>query len=121
MTKSHFGVARLPISQAVRAGDQVFVSGQAPVLEDGSVVAGGIKAQLEQSMANVAAALALAGAALEDVVKITLILADVRDLDAVNRLYASYFPESPPVRTTFEARLRIDVRIQIDAVAYKPL
>ena len=120
MAKRHFGVSHVPLSPAVRAGDFVFVSGQVPVGADGAVVAGGIEAQTRKTIENLEAALKLAGAGLPDVVKTTVILADARDFAAFNRVYAAYFPADPPARTTIEARLMIDIKIEIEAVAHKP-
>lgn len=119
--REHFGVSHVPLSPAVRAGDFIFVSGQVPVGANGEVVAGGIEAQTHQAMANVEAALRLAGAELADVVKTMVILADARDFGAFNKVYSGYFLRNPPARTTMEARLMIDIRVEIEAVAYKPL
>lgn len=121
MTRQHFGSSHVPLSPAVRAGDFVYVSGQVPTGPGGAVVVGGIEAQTKRVMENVEAALKLAGASLVDVVKTTVILVDARDFGAFNKVYATYFPENPPARTTLEARLMIDIRIEIEAVAYKPL
>lgn len=120
MTRQHFGQANVPLSPAVRAGDFIFVSGQVPT-RDGAVVPGGIEAQTRQVLDNLAATLALAGAALSDVVKTTVILTDARDFAAFNAVYASYFPTNPPARTTAEAKLMIDIMVEIEAVAYRPL
>jgi 2-iminobutanoate/2-iminopropanoate deaminase len=120
MTKQTFGTSHVPLSPAVRAGDLVFVSGQVPTGPDGVVVPGGIEAQTKQVLENVKAALALAGASMSDVVKTFVILADARDFGAFNKVYATYFPSEPPARTTLEARLMIDIRVEIEAVAYKP-
>ncbi len=120
MTRQHFGQANVPLSPAVRAGDFIFVSGQVPT-RDGAVVPGGIETQTRQVLDNVAAVLALAGAALSDVVKTTAILTDARDFAAFNAVYASYFPINPPARTTAEAKLMIDIMVEIEAVAYRPL
>ena len=119
--REHFGVSHVPLSPAVRAGDFIFISGQAPVGADGAIVAGGMEAETRQVMANVEAALKLAGAELADVVKTLVVLADARDFGAFNKVYATYFPANPPARTTLEARLMIDIRVEIEAVAYKPL
>lgn len=119
--RRHFGAAQVPLSPAVRAGDYIFVSGQVPTIADGSVVPGGIEAQTRQVMANIEAALALADATIGDIVKTFVILTDARDFGAFNRVYATYFPTNPPARTTLEARLMIDIKIEIEAVAYKPL
>jgi 2-iminobutanoate/2-iminopropanoate deaminase len=120
MSKTTFGTSHVPLSPAVRAGDFVFVSGQVPTDADGAVVAGGIEAQTARVLENVKAALALAGCTLADIVKTTVVLQDARDFGAFNKVYASYFPENPPARTTLEARLVIDIRVEIEAVAYSP-
>jgi len=119
--RKHFGVSHVPLSPAVRTGDFIFVSGQVPVGADGVIVAGGVEAQTRQVIANIEAALRLAGAELADVIKTLVVLSDARDFGAFNKVYASYFPQNPPARTTMEARLMIDIRIEIEAVAYKPL
>lgn len=121
MTKQCFGSAQVPLSPAVRAGDFVFVSGQVPVGSDGVVVKGGVVEQTEQVLANVEAALALAGCGMGDVVKTTVWLADARDFGPFNAVYARHFPKEPPARTTVESRLMLDIRIEVEAVAYKPL
>jgi 2-iminobutanoate/2-iminopropanoate deaminase len=109
-----------PLSPAVRAGDFVYVSGQVPTDAAGVIVAGGLEAQVRQVMANISAALALAGCTLEQVVKTNCILEDARDFAAFNKVYGSYFPTQPPARTTIEARLMADIKVEIDAIAYAP-
>jgi len=121
VSKQCFGSAHVPLSPAVRAGDFVYVSGQVPVDASGRVVAGGIAEQTEQVMRNIEAALALAGCALEDVIKTQVFLEDARDFAAFNQVYAKFFPTDPPARTTVEARLMIDIKVEIEAIAYKPL
>ena len=69
---------------------------------------------------NVKAALALAGCNLADVVKTTVWLEDARDFGAFNQVYARYFASEPPARTTVESRLMIDIKIEVEAVAYRP-
>ena len=109
-----------PFSPAVRAGDFIYVSGQVPVNRDGEIVVGGIEAQTRQVMENIKTVLALAGATFDDVCKSTCWLQDARDFGAFNRIYMSYFGENKPARSTTEARLMIDARVEIDVVAYKP-
>lgn len=121
MTKQHFGSSHVPLSPAVRAGDFIYISGQVPVGADGIVITGGIEAQTKQVMENIKTALALAGADLSDVVKTFVILEDAREFAAFNKTYATYFPQNPPARTTIESRLMIDIKIEIEAIAYKPL
>lgn len=121
MGKQVFGTSHVPLSPAVRAGDFVYVSGQVPTDGSGAVVAGGIEGQTAQVLENVKAALALAGCTLDDVVKTLVILTDPSDFAAFNKVYATYFSEAPPARTTLAARLMIDIKVEIEAVAYKPL
>ena len=109
-----------PFSPAVRAGDLIYVSGQVPTNAQGEIVAGGIEAQTRQVMDNLKAVLALAGATFDDVCKCTCWLQDARDFGAFNRIYMSYFPNGRPARSTTEARLMVDAKVEIDAVAYKP-
>ena len=121
MSKQTFGKAHVPLSPAVRAGDFVYISGQVPAGANGSIMVGGIEEQTKQVMENVKAALALAGAELADVVKTTVWLEDARDFGAFNKVYGSYFESDPPARTTVESRLMVDIKIEVEAVAYKPL
>ena len=109
-----------PFSPAVRAGDFIYVSGQVPADANGEIVAGGIEAQTRQVMDNLAAVLALAGATFDDVCKSTVWLQDARDFGAFNRIYMSYLKNGRPARSTTEARLMVDAKVEIDMVAYKP-
>jgi 2-iminobutanoate/2-iminopropanoate deaminase len=108
-------------SQAVRAGDFVFVSGQIPLNpETGEVVFADIKEQTERILVNIRNILQEAGMGLEDVVKTTVYLELMDDLGRVNEVYGRFFGENPPARTAVEvARLPKDVAIEIEAVAYK--
>ena len=121
MNKQHFGKSHVPLSPAVRAGDFVYVSGQVPTGADGKVVPGGIEEQTRQVLENVKSALALAGCGMEDAVKCLVILTDAGEFAAFNKVYATYFPENPPARTTLEAKLMIDIKVEIEAIAYKPV
>lgn len=118
--KHVFGTSHVPLSPAVRAGDTVYISGQVPVGSDGKIIAGGIEEQTKQVLENIKSALALAGATMEDVVKTTVWLEDVRDFGRMNAVYATYFPMEPPARTTVESRLMIDIKVEIEAIAYAP-
>ncbi|HLW91296.1 MAG TPA: RidA family protein [Roseiarcus sp.] len=111
----------LPFSPAIRAGDFVFVSGQVAFDADKRIVAGGIEAQTRQTLKNIADILALAGCTLADVVKCTVWLDDARDFAAFNKVYGEHFPERKPARSTVESRLMIDAKIEIEAIAYRPL
>jgi reactive intermediate/imine deaminase len=109
-----------PFSPAVRAGDFVYLSGQVPAGENGEIVVGGIEAQTRQVMANLSKALALADCTFADVCKTTVWLQDARDFGAFNRVYMSYFGDKKPARSTTEARLMVDAKVEIDLIAYRP-
>ena len=120
MSKQVFGTSHVPLSPAVRAGDFVYVSGQVPADAQGNVVPGGVKEQTRQALEDVKAALALAGATMEEVVKTTVWLEDARDFGAFNQVYASYFANQPPTRSSAESRLMIAIKVEIEAIAYSP-
>ena len=109
-----------PYSQGVEAfGAFVFVSGQVPIdPKTGLLLIGDIQAQTRRVLENLQAILAKAGASLGSVVKTTVFLKDMNDFSLMNEVYAKYFPEDPPARTTVEvSRLPKDARIEVDAVA----
>ncbi len=109
----------LPFSSAVKAGPFVFVSGQVAMGDNGELVPGGIEAQTRQTLKNVEKALALAGCTLKDVVKSTVWLDDARDFWTFNRVYAEFFSENKPARSTTQATLMIDAKVEIEVIAYK--
>ena len=108
-----------PYSQAVRAGNVLFASGQIPIdPATGEFVAGGIAEQTEQVMRNLSQVFAAAGASLNQVVKTTVFLADMNDFTAMNEVYGRYFDENPPARATVQAgRLPRDAKVEIEAIA----
>ena len=110
----------LPFSPAVKAGPFVFVSGQVAMGEHGEIVPGGIEAQTRQVLKNVERALALAGCTVGDVVKVTVWLDDARDFWSFNRVYAEFFAGNKPARSTTQAKLMVDTKIEIEVIAYKP-
>ncbi|MCO5083493.1 MAG: RidA family protein [Rhizobiaceae bacterium] len=118
--KQVFGSSHVPLSPAVRAGDMVYVSGQVPVKADGSMESGNIEAQTRQVLENVKSALALAGATMDQVVKTTVWIEDARDFGGMNKVYGTFFPSEPPARTTVESRLMLDIKVEIEAIAYAP-
>ncbi len=119
--KQTFGNSHVPLSPAVRAGDMVYVSGQVPVRPDGTYVEGGIEPQTRQVLENVKSALALAGVTMDQVVKTTVWIEDARDFSGMNKVYATFFPSEPPARTTVESRLMVDIKVEIEAVAFAPV
>jgi len=119
--KTGAGGQALPFSPAIRAGDFVYVSGQVAHGENGELVDGGIIKQTRQTIENLRRILEKAGCTLDDVIKCNVWLADARDFWSFNRIYASYFPDIPPARSTVQSPLMIDAKIEIDCVAYRPL
>lgn len=110
-----------PLSPAVRAGDTVYISGQVPTDKNSNIVSNNITEQAHQVFKNCQAALALADASFDDVVKVNVILTDVNDFAAMNEVYKQYFPNDPPARTTIGAALaREGLLIEIDMIAYAP-
>lgn len=108
-----------PYSQAVKAGSLVFCSGQIPIdPATGDFVSDDISEQTEQVIMNLVAVLAAAGAALSDVVKTTVFLADMNDFSQMNEVYARHFGENKPARATVQAaRLPRDARVEIEVIA----
>ena len=118
-TRTGAGGQQLPFSPAVMAGPFVFVSGQVAMGDNGELVPGGIEAQTRQTLRNVEKALALAGCTLKDVVKSTVWLDDARDFWTFNRVYAEFFSENKPARSTTQATLMIDAKVEIEVIAYR--
>jgi enamine deaminase RidA (YjgF/YER057c/UK114 family) len=110
----------LPFHPAVRAGDFIFVSGQVAKDEKGNMCVGNIEDETRWTLEAIKRILALEGADLSDVVKITTYLEDARDFGRYNGVFKEYFPEGNVSRTTVEARAVISCKIEMDAVAYKP-
>ena len=107
-----------PYSQATVSGQVVYTSGQIPLLPDGSLLEGDVEAQARQVLENLKAVLTAAGSGLERVLKTTVFLKDMDDFAAMNAVYAEYFTEPYPARSTVQvARLPRDVRVEIEAVA----
>lgn len=108
-----------PYSQAVRAGDLVFVAGQGgldPELRE--IVSGGIEAEADRTLKNLAAILEAAGSGLDRVVRVGVFLADMADFAAVNEVYERHFTEPYPARTTVAVReLPSGLRVEMDCVA----
>jgi 2-iminobutanoate/2-iminopropanoate deaminase len=108
-----------PYSQAVRAGQLLFISGQIPIdPATGTLIAGDIAAMTHRVFANIREILAAAGASLDQVVRTTVFLADMNDFAAMNEVYATYFSQPAPARSTVQAaRLPKDARVEIDVIA----
>lgn len=108
-----------PYSQAVKAGNMLFVSGQVPfVPETMEIVEGDVKAQAAQSLKNIQAILAEAGLDFSHVVKSTVFIKDMNEFAQINEVYAEYFGDNKPARACVEvARLPKDVKVEIEVIA----
>ena len=108
-----------PYSQAIKAGNLLFISGQVPFNpETMEVVEGDVKAQTAQSLKNLQAILKEAGADFSNVVKTTVFIKDMNEFAQVNEVYAEYFGENKPARACVEvARLPRDVKVEIELIA----
>jgi 2-iminobutanoate/2-iminopropanoate deaminase len=111
-----------PYSQAVKANGMVFCSGQIPINPaTGEFVAGGVQEQTEQVLKNLSAVLEAAGTSLDQVVKTTVFLADMKEFSAMNEVYGRFFTGVSPARATVAAAgLPRDARVEIEAVALLP-
>ncbi len=110
-----------PYSQAIKAGPFLFISGQIPIdPSTNEVIKGDIRAQTRRVLDNIKAILEAAGYSLKDVVSVTVFLKDLKLFSEFNEVYAEYFPENPPTRTTVEvSNLPKGVLIEMNAIAYK--
>ncbi|WP_019536490.1 RidA family protein [Paenibacillus ginsengihumi] len=107
-----------PYAQAVRFHNLLFTSGQIPLGLDGQVVSGGVEEQTHQVFRNLRAVLAEAGADFSDVIKATVFIKDMDQFGKINEIYASYFGDHKPARSTVEvARLPKDVLVEIELIA----
>ena len=108
-----------PYSQGIRAGNTIYVSGQLPIdPATGEFPGDDIVSQTHQSLKNIQSILQAAGADMKDVVKTTVLLADIRDFAAMNGVYGEYFAEPFPARAAFQvAALPKGARVEIEAVA----
>lgn len=107
-----------PYSQAVQVGNMLYTSGQIPLDTSGNIVSGGIEEQTHQVFKNLQAVLHAAETDFDQVIKATVYIKDMNQFPLVNEIYASYFKNHKPARSTVEvARLPKDVLVEIDLIA----
>jgi 2-iminobutanoate/2-iminopropanoate deaminase len=111
----------LPIAPAVRAGDYIFLSGQAAIGPNGTIINADIVDQTELTMKRIIDVLKQCDCTLADVVKATVWLDDARDFGAFNKVYSKYFLDHPPARSTVVSPLVVDGKVEIEVQVYKPL
>ena len=114
------GGRRLSLSRAVRAGDFVFLTGQVPLRDGAPMTDGTIEDQTRAVLRDIEHTLAAAGCGLDDVVKAMVWLTDRADFPGFDAVYAEFFPHDPPARSAVVNDLLVDVRVEVEVVAWKP-
>ena len=112
---------KLTLSKAVRAGDFVFLTGQIPMRDGAPLTDGTIEDQTRACLEDISATLAEASCSLADVVKSMVWLRSREDFPGFNDVYGKYFPEGPPARSALVSEFLVDVRVEIECIAFKPL
>ena len=111
---------KLSLSRAVRSGDYIFCTGQVP-MKDGKVMTSGtIEEQTTAVIKDIEKTLSLADCTLNDVVKSMVWLSNKNDFPGFNEVYSQYFKNNPPARSAVLNELLVDVKIEIEVIAYKP-
>jgi len=109
---------RLPFSEAVRVGSMLYLSGAMGIDDAGTLVPGGIEPETRQALANIRSVLERHGSSMDRVVKCTVMLADMQEWAAMNRVYVEHFPENLPARSAFGASgLALGGRVEIECIA----
>ena len=114
------GGRKLSLSRAIRAGDTVYLTGQIPMQNGKPMTTGSIQDQTRAVLDDITATLALAGCTRADVVKAMVWLRDRADFPGFNAVYAEYFPVDPPARSAVVSDLLVDVRVEVEVVAWHP-
>lgn len=111
---------RLSLSRAVRAGDFVFLTGQVPMVDGQVLTTGSVEDQTRAVLDRITETLALAGCTRDDVVKTMVWLKDRADFPGFNSVYGEYFPNDPPARSALISDFLVDIRVELEVVAYSP-
>jgi 2-iminobutanoate/2-iminopropanoate deaminase len=110
----------LPYSQGIRAGDFIFCASQGGVDPEKGEAKEGVAAQTKQALENLKEVLEAAGATMEDIVKTTVFLKNLDDFKEMNQVYRTYFKKYPARTTVQISKLPLDLRVEIEAIAYRP-
>ena len=111
----------LSLSKAIRAGDFVFLTGQIPMMNGEPMTTGTIEDQTKAILEDIKATLEEAECNMSDVVKSMIWLRERADFPGFNKIYGDYFPIEPPARSAVVSELLVDVRVEIEVIAYKPV
>jgi enamine deaminase RidA (YjgF/YER057c/UK114 family) len=112
---------KLSLSRAVRAGDFVFLTGVVPRVGDQPMTTGSIEDQTRVVCETIKETLAMAGCETDDVVKAMVWLRERSDFPGFNAVFGEYFPTDPPARSAVLNELLVDVRVEVEVIAYKPV
>jgi 2-iminobutanoate/2-iminopropanoate deaminase len=112
---------QLSLSKAVRAGDFVFLTGQIPMVDGKVLTTGTIEDQTRACLDRITETLAEAGCTRDDVVKTMVWLKDRADFPSFNTVYGEYFPTNPPSRSALVSDFLVDIRVEIEVIAWKPV
>ena len=111
---------QLSLSRGVRAGDFVFLTGQVPMQNGQVMTNGNIEEQTRACLDSIHETLIEAGCSLQDIVKSMVWLKSRDDFPGFDSVYAEYFPEGPPARSALVSDFLVDIRVEIECVAYHP-
>ena len=112
---------RLSLSRAIRAGDFVYLTGQVPMKDGVVMTTGTIEDQTRVVLDDITKTLTQAGCTRDDVIKAMVWLVDRADFPGFNAVYGEYFPNDPPARSAVVSDLLVDVKVEVEVIAYKPL
>jgi|TARA_B100000287_G_C20383835_1_gene682718 Putative translation initiation inhibitor, yjgF family len=115
------GGRKLSLSRAIRAGDFIFLTGQVPFKNGEVMTSGTIEEQTVAVIEEIKSTLSIAECGLEDVVKAMVWLTDKKYFPGFNKVFSKYFPINPPTRSAVVNDLLVDVKVEIEVVAYKPV
>ncbi|MDE0754255.1 MAG: RidA family protein [Woeseiaceae bacterium] len=112
------GGRTLSLSRAVRAGDMIYLTGQIPMQDGAPMTDGSIEDQTRSCIENIRATLQLADCDLDNIVKTTVWLKDRADFPGFDKTYGEYFSNAPPARTGLVGEFLVDIKVEIECVAY---
>ena len=115
------GGRTLSLSKAIRAGDFIFLTGQIPMMNGEPMTTGTIEDQTRVILEDIKATLEEAECKMDDIVKSMIWLRERADFPGFNKIYGDYFPTEPPARSAVVSELLVDVRVEIEVIAYKPV
>ena len=115
------GGRKLSLSRAIRAGDFVFLTGQVPFRDGQVMTTGSVEEQTRAVLDEITKTLALAGCTRDDVVKTMVWLKDRADFPGFNAVYGEYFPTDPPARSALVSDFLVDIRVEVEVIAYSPM